>query len=90
MNFTRRSPYPEFYAAYGGCMPFPPEDCPSIEYSFVDLDSGMRWLNNGICLSNKCGWESKCTRRQAYKKDNFAEWNKEAERLSAIRAERRG
>lgn len=81
-----RSPYPNYYQHWGGHLPFPPDDCPCLSFSFVDRESGIRWLDLGICASNKCH-RAPCRRRRSYTTD---ECLREAKRLSIVRAEMRG
>ena len=76
-----KSPYPYFYRQWGGCMPFPPANCRCLDKSFVDRDSGMRWIDLGIC-SDPRACHSVCQRRKQY---NAQEFLQEAARLSKIR-----
>lgn len=81
-----KSPYPNFYQHWGGHLPFPPEDCPCSQYSFIDSTSGMRWLDIGICCGNKCHCYP-CRRLKTYMAD---ECQTELKRLDGIRREMRG
>jgi hypothetical protein len=91
MTFKRmRSPYPEFYQPYGGHMPFPPADCEQLVRSFVAEASGIRWIDNNFCSEAYCPRARRCERRIAYRKDDHAEWHKEAARLAEVRKGRDG
>lgn len=80
-----KSPYPHFYPNWGGHLPFPQEDCPHFDRSFVDEKSGMRWLDIGFCNGKDAKKQGcPCARLRAYKKD---ECMQEIERLTAIRKE---
>lgn len=84
-----RSPYPEMYQPWGGHIPFPPRDCPCRERSFVDKSSGMRWIHNYFCRSNKCK-RSPCPRYKQYKAGGNAEWRNESQRLTEVARRLRG
>lgn len=76
--------YPETYSPWGGHMPFPPRDCKNHQYSFIDEDSGIRWLQNSFCSKEKCR-SGPCERRKAYQARGYEEYWKEMRRLANAR-----
>lgn len=72
------SRYPEYYQHWGGHLPFPPCDCECFDQSFVDRESGIRWIDLCFCAT-RC--HSICQRRKEYSANDNREWKTEFIRL---------
>lgn len=77
--------YPDRYQLWGGCMPFPPENCVCRKHAFKDKESKIVWIDNYWCSQEQCV----CARRREYMARNNEEWRMEVQRLRIKSDEKR-
>lgn len=82
----RADKYPKYYQHWGGHLPFPPADCENFDRSFIDQESGIRWIDICFCTT-MC--RKICHRRKEYSANNNQEWKDELFRLRQYEAENR-
>lgn len=67
---------------YGGCMPYPPDNCSLKEQIFTDPIDDINWIDNVLC-ERKC--MNFCDRRIQYDVEMKEQFRKNKEKQSTLK-----